>query len=175
MDVVVRRARKEDARTISEFALKLFEQHRDYDPERFARLGNPEGAEWFYGSRNETEDSVVLVAEIENEVVGFAYMQYEKINYADLLENALRLHDIYISEAARGAGAGQALMRASVEEARRFGAEKVVLSVAAKNDLAREFFARNGYRPTMVEMTLDLDWQDHERNQKLVTEKGRRP
>ena len=71
--------------------MKLFEQHREYDPERFVRLSNLEGAEWFYGSRNDTDDSAVLVAEIDNRVVGFAYMLYEKINYPDLLENALGL------------------------------------------------------------------------------------
>jgi len=38
MTVVVRRATPDDAGTIADFALKLFAQHRAYDPERFARL-----------------------------------------------------------------------------------------------------------------------------------------
>ena len=160
MEVTVRLARKDDARTVAEYALKLFEQHREYDPERFVRLGNLEGAEWFYGSRNDTEDSAVLVAEIDNRVVGFAYMLYEKINYPDLLENALRLEDIYVDDSARGRGAGKALMRAAVEKAKQFGADKLVLTVAAKNAFAREFFSRNGLRETMVEMTLNLVQQE---------------
>lgn len=155
MDVIVRRARKEDARTIAEFALKLFEQHREYDPERFARLGNLEGAERFYGSRNGTDDSVVLVAEVEGKAAGFAYMQFEQVNYADLLENALRLHDLYVDEVARGQGAGKALMTAATEIAKGSGADKLVLSVAARNGHAREFFARNGFRETMIEMTMN--------------------
>jgi GNAT superfamily N-acetyltransferase len=156
MTVIVRRAREEDARTIAEYAIRLFAQHRDYDPDRFAKIGDLEGAEWFYGSQAKSNDAAVLVAEIDNEVVAFAYMQYEKINYPGLLENAMWLHDIYVDESARGTGAGKALMERAVEVARSFGADKVVLSVAAKNENAHEFFERNGYRPTMVEMTLNL-------------------
>lgn len=146
----------EDARTIAEYALKLFAQHREYDPERFARLGNLEGAEWFYGSQTGSEDTVVLVAEADNKVIGFAYLQYEERNYANLLENALWLHDIYVDGSARGTGAGTKLMEGVVKAAKEFGADKVVLSTATKNEFAREFFGRKGFRTTMVEMTLNL-------------------
>jgi GNAT superfamily N-acetyltransferase len=156
MPVIVRRAREEDSRTIAEYALKLFAQHREYDPERFASFGNLEGAAWFYGGQANSNDAAVLVAEIDSKVVGFAYMQFEKINYPALLENAMWLHDIYVDEAARGTGAGKALLEASANVAKEFGAEKVILSVAARNRYAHEFFERNGYRPTMVEMTLNL-------------------
>ena len=156
MALVVRRATKQDARTIAEFALKLFAQHHEYDPERFAQLGNLEGAEWFYGSQTEADNVAVLVAEIDNKVVGFAFMQYEEVNYADLLEKALWVHDIYVDESARRNGAGKALMESAAEIAAQFGADKIALSVAAKNEYARAFFKQSGLRETMVEMTLNL-------------------
>ena len=130
--------------------------HNSYDPGRFAPLGSVEGAEAFYASQADQVDVVLLVAEIDNRVVGFAYMQFERINYADLLENALRVHDLYVDEMARGSGAGRELLNASREAAREFGADKMVLSVAAENEPAQAFFSHEGFRQTMIEMTVNL-------------------
>jgi GNAT superfamily N-acetyltransferase len=152
----VRRATRKDARAVAEFAIKLFAQHRNYDAHRFADISSVEGAERFYGSQTETADAAVLVAEFENKVIGFAYLQYEAMDYANLLETAVWLHDIYIDEAARARNAGKLLIEKSIEVARDFGADKLMLSVAAKNEFARQFFERRGFRETMVEMMLNL-------------------
>ena len=156
MAVTVRRATRKDARAVAEFAIKLFAQHRNYDAHRFADISAVEGAERFYGSQTEAPDAAVLVAEFENKVVGFAYLQYEAMDYANLLENAVWLHDIYIEEAARSQNAGKLLIEKSIAGARELGADKLMLSVAAKNEIARKFFERRGFRETMVEMMLDL-------------------
>ena len=154
--VTIRRATKKDAKRVAEFAIRLFAQHHDYDARRFAEISSIDGAEHFYGSQTEASDAAVLVAEIENKVVGFAYLQYEAMDYANLLENAVWLHDIYLDEAARGTGAGKLLIENSIEVAKELGGDKLMLSVAARNTLAAEFFVRRGFRETMVEMMLDL-------------------
>jgi len=156
MAVTVRRARQEDGRRVAELAVRLARQHEAYDPRRFARLYTESDAEWYYGSRNDTRDEAVLVAEIDNEIVGYAYLQYEAVNYPGLFKNAAYFHDIYVDESARGTGAGQSLMNAVIATAKEFGAEILVLSVAAKNEHAKSFFERNGLRTTMFEMTLNL-------------------
>jgi GNAT superfamily N-acetyltransferase len=156
MAVTVRRATEKDAPLIGEYALKLVEQHRQYDPRRFSRLAEAGQMAWFYGGRTKAADAAVLVAETEGEVVGFAYVQFEARDYANLLESAAWLHDIYVDEKARGTRAGKLLIEAAVEIAKELGAGKLMLSAAAKNEHAREFFARQGFRTTMVEMMLDL-------------------
>lgn len=153
---VVRRATKKDARAVAEFAIKLFAQHRQYDSRRFAEIASVEGAEQFYASQTERKDAAVLVAEIENRIVGFAYIQYEKLNYSGLLENAAWLHDIYIDERERGHDAGKSLIEKAIEIGKELGADKLMLSVAARNEYAKEFFSNSGFRATMVEMMLDL-------------------
>lgn len=157
MAVLVRRATKDDAPKIAEFAMKLVEQHQNYDPIRFARIATLDGMQWFYGSQTEAKDAAVLVAELMERIVGFAYMGYEEKNYADLAVSTARLHDIYVDESARHSGAGKALIDASVEVAREFGASKLMLSVAEKNDAAKAFFERSGFLVTMHEMMLQLD------------------
>lgn len=156
MSVTVRRANLEDARTIAELSLKLVVQHRDYDQRRFTQLASLEQVEWFYGKQTSASDATVLVAELEEKIVGFAYIEFEAKDYANLLENAAWLHDIYIDETTRGNSAGKLLIEKSMQAAAELGADKLMLSVAAKNEYAREFFERNGFRETMVEMMLDL-------------------
>ena len=156
MAVTVRRAIREDARKIAEMAVKLVRQHENYDPLRFARLYDERQAEWFYGEQTKAEGSAVLVAELDGEVIGFAYVAYEAKDYANLIKKSAWLHDIYIDERARGLNAGKFLIEKSIEVALELGADKLMLSVAAKNGIAQRFFERSGFRETMVEMMLDL-------------------
>ena len=153
---MVRKARPGDEQRVAEFALRLFEQHVEYDPERFSTFANIDGAARFYGSRFDTPDSAVFVAEIDDEVVGFAYIERDPLNYAELLRDGAWLHDIYVDESARAEGIGTALIKAAAEAAKRMGAEKLLLTVAAKNAVAQQIFERAGFRWTMVEMTLNL-------------------
>lgn len=156
MAVTVRRAVKTDALTIAELAIKLFAQHRIYDSRRFAEVASVEGAAKFYGSQTEAEDAAVIVAEFENKIVGFAFLQFEAMNYSALLVNAVWLHDLYVDESVRGQNIGNRLIEKSAEIARKLGADKLMLSAAAKNDRAKAFFERKGFKETMVEMMLDL-------------------
>ena len=157
MAVVVRRATVEDARIIADFALKLVIQHQQYNERRFARLADAEQMTAFYGGQTKAEDSVVLVAELDEKVVGFAFLHFERKNYADLSESAVRLHDIYVDETARGQEAGKSLLDAANETAKEFKASKLILSVAVQNENARRIFERAGYKTTMLEMMLDLN------------------
>jgi len=156
MSIEIRRATPADAHKIAEFALLLFAQHREYDPERFADLADVDGAAAFYGSRTTDREAAVLIAADGDKAVGYAYLQYEAANYADLMVNAVMLHDIYLDPDYRGVGAGKALMAAVTNAARELGADKVVLHVAAQNAAGQEFFERTGFRTSMYEMMLKL-------------------
>ena len=156
MAVVIREATREDAETIARFAMLLSERHLEYDVDRFISLNDAEGAKWYYGSQTEADNAVILLAEEEGRAIGFGFIQFEAVNYADLLKSAAWLHDIYIEESARGSGTGKKLIEASVAAAKRLGADKLMLHVAAKNAFGAEFFERNGFRTTMLEMMLKL-------------------
>ena len=153
----MRTATRADARIIAGFAIALSEQHRDYDKERFFALGNIDGAERFYGDQTESAGARILIAEDGDRPVGFAYIQYEAVNYADLIESAAWLHDLYLEKSARGSGAGRKLVVESIKAAEVLGANKLMLHVAARNQLGQEFFERYGFRTTMLEMMLKIE------------------
>lgn len=156
MQAVVRKAEDGDEEAVARFAIKLFEQHVEYDPERFSLLGTEQGAEQYYRSRFSTNDSRVVVATLDDVIVGFAYVEKDDLNYAELLQRAAWLHDVYVDESARGLGVGKSLLDAAVNAARQLGAEKLLLTVASKNTLAQRAFEKAGFRQTMSEMTLNL-------------------
>lgn len=156
MSAVIRRARVGDEIRVAELLSKLVRQHVDYDPDRFSDFVTLQGAAEFYKSRFDVRDAAVLVAEVEDRIVGFAYIEFEKLDYENLLENAAWLHDIFVERDERSEGLGKRLLNAAAEAAKEIGAEKLLLTVAAKNTIAQDFFENAGFRQTMLEMTLNL-------------------
>jgi GNAT superfamily N-acetyltransferase len=154
MSLTVRSAKPGDENRVAELAMKLVEQHVAYDERRFARIATLEGMARYYGEQTKVANASVLVAEKDGEIVGFAYMQFEPVIYAGLATNVLWLHDIFVDVSSRARGAGKKLIDAVATEAKRFGANKVLLSVAAKNTAGQGFFEHAGFKTTMHEMML---------------------
>src|SRR4051794_4919082 len=96
MDTVIRRATRDDASAIARLALALFELHVEWDDRRFTQIGTIEGAERYYGERAEAANAAVLVAEADGNIVGFAYLEYEPVLYAQLATEVVWLHDLYV-------------------------------------------------------------------------------
>lgn len=157
MAITVRKATRNDASTVAKFAFALFELHAAWDAKRFTQIATLDGAERFYGSRMEVESAAVFIAEDGERPVGFAYMEYEPMLYADLATEVAWLHDIYVEPETRGQGAGKALLAAIRGEAKRLGANKVLLSVALANVEGQRLFERNGFRRTMIEMMTEIE------------------
>jgi len=155
MSVTVRRATKADAARVAEFAVALARLHVEWDAKRFTQVIG-DGAAWWYGERAEADNAAVFVAENDGHPIGFAYMEYEEVYYAGLATDAAWLHDIYVEPDARNSGAGRALIAAVRDEAKRRGANKVLLSVAVGNEHGQRLFERSGFRTTMLEMMLEV-------------------
>jgi ribosomal protein S18 acetylase RimI-like enzyme len=66
------------------------------------------------------------------------------------------LNDLIVDPAYRGQGVGGLLLDEINSRLQSRGAPRVVLSTAAKNKSAQRLFERNGFRPTMIEMTREL-------------------
>ena len=67
------------------------------------------------------------------------------------------MQDIYVDEAARHEGAGRKLMSAAIAWIRSKGRSQVVLLTKDRNEHAQHLFTSLGFRPTMIEMTLDQE------------------
>lgn len=67
------------------------------------------------------------------------------------------LHDIIVDPEYRGRGVGEVLLESMLDALTARGAPRAVLSTAAQNEGGQRLFARGGFRPTMIEMTRELD------------------
>src|SRR5206468_3466741 len=101
-----------------------------------------------------------LVAESDGAVVGWAsWSPYsDRPVYAGIGE-----YTVYIARAARGAGAGTALLAALVEEAERRGLHKLTSKIFPENEASLATARRLGFREVGVHRRharLDREWRD---------------
>jgi ribosomal protein S18 acetylase RimI-like enzyme len=154
----IRRARAADLPAVSRLAAELVRLHHRYDPPRFLLIEPVEdGYQWFFSKEIKRRGAVILVAEDEGRIIGYAYGTLEGRNWNDLLDACGKLNDLYVDPAARRQGTGRALVTAMFAELRQRGAPRVVLLSAWKNPEAHAFFESLGFRRTMVEMTAELE------------------
>jgi len=153
-DVTIRPMRKSDLGPVGTLAAMLVRQHHAWDADRFL-LVEPvdEGYRWFFGTQLSERDTVLLVAELEGEVVGYAYGAVEGRDWNMLLDRHGTLSDVAVDARFRRRGIGRRLVEAAVTALEAKGAPRVVLYSATPNAEAQALFASLGFRRTMVEMT----------------------
>ena len=157
-DGLIRRADAHDVPELGALGTALMRAHYAFDAQRFLEPGggDDDGYARFLGSQLDEDGSIVLVAERQRRIVGYAYAAIEPLSWKDLRGECGFVHDLLVADAARGAGIGEALLDAAIEWLREQGMPRVVLGTAAQNETAQRLFKRRGFRPTMIEMTLEL-------------------
>lgn len=155
----IRPATSADLPRLGRLGALLVEEHHDFDARRFlpARNRTPTDYAAFLVEQMQEPDAVVLVADDRGDVIGYAYATVEGHDYMALRGPAGVLQDIIVDPEYRGRGVGRQLLDAALAELTARGAPQVVLSTAARNVSAQRLFARAGFRPTMIEMTRELD------------------
>ena len=161
--ITVRPATASDQESLGRFGGALMRQHHAADPRRFIQVDHPEaGYGRFLVSQIPNPNSLVMVAEHSGTVVGYVYADVESTNWMELRGPCGVLHDVYVDETARRLGAGRELMRAAIDWIRSQGRTQVVLLTKTRNEQAQRLFTTLGFRPTMIEMTLDQDTKGDE-------------
>ena len=156
--LTIRPAAAPDQELLGRFGGALMRQHHSADPRRFIQVEDPEaGYGRFLVSQLSNPNSLVMVAERSGTIVGYVYADVESTNWMNLRGPCGVVQDVFVDETARRLGAGRALMRAAIEWIRSKGRAQVVLQTKTRNESAQHLFTALGFRPTMLEMTLDQD------------------
>lgn len=158
MSVLIRPAAPPDLEALGRLGALLVRTHHGFDPDRFiaATPRTEHGYASFLGTQLDKPNILVLVAERDGEVVGYAYAGVEGNDWMALRGPAGVLYDIVVDSAHRGQGVGRELLDAALKALEAKGAPRVVLSTAERNEAAQRLFARAGFRRTMIEMTREL-------------------
>ena len=156
--ITIRPATASDEEPLGRFGGALMRQHHTADPRRFIQVEHPEaGYGRFLVSQISKPNSLVMVAERSGAFIGYVFADVEPTNWMELRGPCGVVHDIYVDEAARHQGAGRKLMSAAIAWVRSKGRSQVVLTTKNRNEHARHLFTTLGFRPTMIEMTLDQE------------------
>ena len=114
-----------------------------YSPDNLAAfLENHSEANW----RKELSDPElgIRIAEDDGEAAGFAKVGPPSLPFEVTVPTA-ELRQLYVLKPWHGIGIAHALMDWVLDEARRRGAEQLILSVFVDNHRARRFYARYGF------------------------------
>jgi GNAT superfamily N-acetyltransferase len=99
--------------------------------------------------------ATVLVADVDGRIAGCVFVAIEPESWKELRYEAGVVHDLVVDEAHRRAGIGRALLQHAIDWFAARGVRRVMLGTATRNDRAQRLFRSVGFRPTMIEMTLD--------------------
>ena len=156
--VTVRPAVASDLPALGRFGGDLVRFHHALDPRRFLLAPDVDRvyAQWFGRERSAPEAVLLVAADAEGSLLGYVYGRLEPRDWNLLLDAHCLLHDVLVADAAQGRGVGRLLLDAFVAAVRALGAPRVVLHTAFTNERAQRVFRELGFRPTMLEMTLEL-------------------
>ena len=159
LPTTIRPAIASDEEVLGRLGALLVVEHYDFDPKRFLapRPDMPQAYGRFLTSQIRQQDKLVLVAERDGRVVGYAFGGMEGFDYMALRGPAAVLYDLVVEPAHRRQGVGLALLDGVFANFTKRGAPRVLLFTAYKNQSAQSLFERVGFRRTMIEMTRELD------------------
>ncbi len=128
--IIIREAQKDDLGELVRLN-EIFNGVKGTPEQIVTRLANPKCAE------------IPIVAEVENQIVGFAGLRvvplvFYKGAHAELTE-------LFVEERHRRRGIGHALIKYAERLAKKKGAEQLVLQTGGENQIAREFYSAMGY------------------------------
>jgi GNAT superfamily N-acetyltransferase len=130
------------------WGLQRYEAGFEYD----RRLDPAYGEDQFAAMMEEAEKGTIFVAEAAGQLVGWVVV-IEAESPAYVIEEERRVAQIcelFVDEAARGQGAGKALLAACEDWGRSKGHKIIRIGHLAGNDLAAGIYDRAGYAPYTV-------------------------
>lgn len=158
MTVTIRPAAPADIEALGRLGAMLVQVHHAFDPRRFIAPTpeTPGRYGGFLAGQLKRKDALVLAAEEDGAVVGYAYAGLEGNDWLTLRGPAGVIYDLMVDPARRRRGVGLRLLTETIDALRRLGAPQVMLSTAQPNAAAQNLFAKAGFRPTLIEMTREL-------------------
>ena len=136
-----------------ESVAKLFDQYRQF----YKQAPSVELANMFIGERIKSQESVILLAENAEEIVGFC--QLYPTFCSVLAARIAVLYDLFVADNVRKTGAGRALMLAAQEYAKQNNFARLDLSTAKSNAPAQALYESLGWQrdPWFYQYSLEIN------------------
>jgi ribosomal protein S18 acetylase RimI-like enzyme len=162
MTMTIRPPTVDDWPRIGELAELLVQTHYAFDHSRFIHPDALRGGDYTARVRDEIGQghAMVHVAENHSRVVGYVFAGVEPASWKELRHDAGYIHDVMVDDQHRHLGIGRALVASAIHWFAARGVTRVMLWTAPANTDAQRLFRSIGFRPTMIEMTLQPNLGD---------------
>jgi GNAT superfamily N-acetyltransferase len=152
--VTVRQAGPEDLAGVVDTCAALFaEDAGTRDPLRDQSWPREHGGKWVAGLLAD-DDALVAIAVADGSCVGHLVGSFSGPSEMWLVAQA-ELVSMYVRPAYRGDGTGARLVDAFKQWGRERGAGRLTVDAYAANEGALRFYARNGFAPHSISLTID--------------------
>ena len=148
MDIIIRKAQKEDFETISGLLLQIAKIHRQGRPDLFKDNAGKYSREEFFKILEDGTKPVFVAQDTDTEqVLGYAFCSINVYEERPVLKGykSLYLDDLCVDETFRGAGVGKRIIGFLKEYAKNAGCYNMELNVWECNPEAVSFYDRNGF------------------------------
>jgi len=159
----IRPATPKDVPGVLPMVRKIAGMHEKLDPAKYSfRSDSVDMYRNWLISRCSDPKSVFFVADSGKVLVGFLIGTVEDEIPIYRVESFGFIHDIWVEEDYRHEGIARQLITLCIERFREIGVEQIRCDTAWENQTARELFKRCGFRPSTVEMLMELGSSESE-------------
>jgi ribosomal protein S18 acetylase RimI-like enzyme len=153
----IRPAKAQDVPHVIPMVRKIAGMHQELDPAKYTFRSDP-GEMYRNWLVNQSRDprSVFLVADAGEELAGFLIATVIDEIPIYRVEEIGFIHDVWVEDDYRHEGIARQLVTLCVERFREIGVPQVRCDTAWANEPARELFNRCGFRPSVVEMLIEI-------------------
>ncbi len=159
IDISIRKAQNADIPIIVKYLRCMLEEMASSSGHRVST----DESEWEHIHESilpeiKNQDHIFLIARITKPnltPVGFLEARIKSRMFAFEPKRVLHLHSLYVDEAHRRIGVGQALLESAIECGKNMGCEEAELNVLVKNS-AQSLYEKLGFRPFEIEMLRKL-------------------
>lgn len=156
----IRPATADDVPAVLPMVRKIASMHEKLDPAKYSFRSDP-GEMYRNWLRKRASDphSVFLVADARQnppKLLGFLIGTVEQEIPIYRLEEMGFIHDLWVEEEYRHEGIGRQLVMMAIERFREMGVKQIRCDTAWANDAARSLFQVCGFRPSTVELLIEL-------------------
>jgi len=141
----VRPAQRRDLPGVTALWVALLESHAALDSVFALRAGAPAALEAELSRAFEDADTALFVADADGCIAGFCAAHFERSPALARESCRAEITELVVEPAVRRRGIGRALADAALGWARRRGAVRVEVRVAARNDAGQAFWRRLGF------------------------------
>lgn len=152
MSIAIRKAVETDIETLLSFEKGIIAAERPFDSTL------KEGEIHYYDLTDliKSHKAAVLVAVMNDKIVGSGYAKIVAAQPYQKFTEYAYLGFMYVTPAFRGQGINQLILQGLIDWAKSQHLTEVRLEVYDENTIAKNAYAKAGFRPNLVEMRLEI-------------------